>query len=547
MKKLLILFSGFVLSLFFIVNSANAETIIYEQLNESYTTNNSNYWSMVLTNYGSSLNLNGEHINDIALKGNFSYSSVGTGVLRAVICDTIDGIYCFSQNTTLSENQTFTDGDNFDFIFHFTSDYVPTHSAILIWVNFFKEGVIDTSVLTNWKGKDQNGVFHNVRNGSTWPSAFEPYIKIGKNIPFGNMSIDEPMNNSILVLDDTVTFSGDCSFNGTDQLKLLSTYDEKDIIGNTITGYDLDCVNHAWSVDISLSKSGSYYMSIYDKTESPNYGSSLNRGHSNSVSDYIVIRVQKNNPSWGLSLIYPDCELGRNCTNLQVGNWTFRFGYNIPNTFDVEDVFYELWAGCNDDYSECDENAIDTKYLDVVDPGGTNSYFDSETGDIEAVSGEFGNRYYFILLKDSSGVEQVRLYFNTLGVSSGGQSNLPPGQQDLGFWGNLARALLVPNPNELKKWTNDLTDSLKSKLPFGIFYTITDKFENSLNVNSSTYTVSVPINVAGLVNINAPVFGSNDVQTKFEDTMDWFRPWITWGLWISFLTYCWVRIRNIQL
>lgn len=373
--------------------------------------------------------------------------------------------------------------------------------------------------------------------GAGCATGIDPYVQIGTNLNFGNLTIDSPAGSAGT---GNITFSGKCPVVGGAELSLtLSDFNSSPISSDN---FDIDCASdHTWTGSIKVLQGLNSYaihdISCLDVNRPRDGGGYFGCF---GLSDGLKIQVETINgintaDGYLLKGIYPACPDNK-CDNLRSSDsWQFRFQYNIPETVSTADVNFALTQCTGGGFTDC-TTTLENTALSTLDPTNV-GWFDTVAGDITAAT----DWHYYIVSLEKSSVVKYQISFQTRkGDESVGF--LLPGDLSCGAFQWFCD-LFVPRNSEIANKADDFRLHVQQKIPFAIFYDIKDQFNTSFITTNTNTAFILPINsTAG--SINVPVFDTGD--THLQSGLGILRPWIIWSLWLSFISYLWVRIKGFR-
>lgn len=446
------------------------------------------------------------------------FRASGTGITDCVLNNGLTE-YTFPDNArTLSD--MFHSGDTkFNYFHAYTNDTCTDNNS---------------SVVTIF-GLDGSGSFE--RSGLFGDTlSFFPYMLLGENQVVGDLTIANPSPGSFIQIPST-SFNGTCPINGTNQLALINVASNNNSASES--DFTIDCTSHAWSTthDISL---GGQQFAIVDHSwlaDQPGIiAEGAPCGSTFCETAFVNFTGTAPNYEYNLAILYPQCTNGV-CDNLATtSNFPFRFSYSVPTDKQESDHFY-LEKDCDSGFLSCTE--VDFGTINNADPDG-NGFIDTGTGDAVIIS-DSTKRYYVVKIKSGSIVD-TSLVFTTKENTTTGQNPVLPKARCTGFFGPLCE-LFIPRGRVVNLLTDNIPSLLKTKVPFGYFYAVSDKLTN-VNSGETSLSVIVPIHIAN-TNISWHLIDSSD--SSYTHITDVLKPIITWALWLGLIFYVYVSIRDMNL
>lgn len=221
---------------------------------------------------------------------------------------------------------------------------------------------------------------------------------------------------------------------------------------------------------------------------------------------------------YNLQITYPMQDSYPNYNFLDnVGDFTipFKFLYSLPDQASSSDYKFVVYEFTDKEYTDLDSVLTDT-FLSTLDPDNNNVF--GWSYNLDATS----THYMVFALYDT--VNLTNKY--ALSISINSDELIMTTNQDLGFWGNLFKALFVPKITTLTKW-DTLKTTIGQKAPWGYITLIQDEFNDSEYSGSHLTT--------GMEGTDADdIFGS-------------FRSFFTTLMWLMFGTYLVLRIRHLVI
>jgi len=537
MKRLAIIFTLFVTSLFFIVYHAYAWSQ-YNHVDSGTVTHSGNNPAVVpYFTYDSTDFIGGDTFNRISLKIALTnsqpyvliYATQGVDIFED--CVTTDGTSNAQVVSATFDNALTTDADVQVQVLGFTqySNCAPggNHS-----VNY-------SLPVTIYGVADDLGSSIYVSIDGVSVDEFTPWFEFvdGSNM----LSIGTPSDGSSHDLGVT-TFSGECGDNGPGYALRPSGFDNAP---THVDDFDIECTDFTWSDDQEIYRGlNTYFIYSIDcldtSREIPGnpdhfYGCfGLANGTTRASS--AVTGIDATN-GYSLTLIYPKNNEPLGITNITAGTWTFRFRYSLPLGINSSDVDFTV-TNCDGDtgWSTCASTVVNgtVASIDTLNQG----LLDTDQIEVEA-----GVYHYFIATLDVDSAIKYQINFYTYGSTA--DDALPisdPGDRNCGKWDYICE-LLLPREDWLSYNQAITFDRAKTKIPFAIFYDIRDQFDASFNTNTQETAFVAPIHTTA-ANVNITLLDTSDPD--LQNSMDTFRPWIEWSLWLGFVSFLWFRVKNFR-
>lgn len=350
----------------------------------------------------------------------------------------------------------------------------------------------------------------------------DPYDLMGNDVPVGQITITDPADGQI-INSDAYTVSGTCPINGSNRLAIYG-----DDIAFGSQSFEFDCTAHAYSETFTFPHLGINAINVEDIANTS--------GLPNTYKKFVTVNNVSGNAGYGLTMIDPQCA-NNTCSNLEADNsWTFRIGYSLPNEDLRNQVTFEAYSCVGNFIDDCTViGGIDT--LDVVDAD-QNNYVDVTPIVVHSTV----VHYYKIVLGNDSLVKAGLNFTTIAGFGDGTIKKHDPGETDLGVLGNTLRYLFVPNQKVLRQFVTT-GDQLKTKIPFGYFYEVSDRLTN-VSATDPGLNLVVPIHLAGQDFSWTLIDSSNNQISNVTNIM---KPIITWVLWLGFIWYVYSRVRDKEL
>ena len=374
-----------------------------------------------------------------------------------------------------------------------------------------------------------------------WSEAFGTPFLPCKSTPTTppNLTIETPINGSYITAGIGTDILGDCPINGTG--RLLLTDAPFQARQQPDSSYNINCTNNIWSSSFKP-KTGDNLIFIVDKQAKIDNLVDLSNHQVFRNITYTGI----SNTGYSLSLVYPEQSASNIFEVKPSSAFPIRFRISIPDRKVIKDSDLLKPSYKIQEYSD---------YL-RQDPitGVSCPTFIGCTGYLGQQFGNDGNglvsgtinisdgstRYFRIYLYDGdgSGIKYL-LNFTIKGIEAPGSiDSIPPDEQDLGYWGNLARALFVPPSDAMGLELSDLQDNFQSRVPFSYFYQVKNNFIDVSTSTQSGYFINTTLAISspnGIQNIPFQFMNTGDPVNR--NIFDTFRPFISAGLWIAFAMY----------
>ncbi len=431
------------------------------------------------------------------------------------------GNYCAGTNSSPYVH-TYTDGDfqNDSLLVPFASfQNATTHSGNVFFSN-----------LTWYRTKKflyQTDLNNNNRVSWTFSGTnYYAYSKIVELRHDTGMEITTPTQNQAYsdLLDTTITVSGRCKTNGTNQLTLQSTY----VLPQQQP--TCDCVNGNFSCDYTFGSYGNASVCVIDKNDTTAYDcKSYTLTKANLQTSY------GNNPyftamPWSCDILGCRFPLASNAS------WAFEYSYdqditpysqynapfivrplNVPLNSTTTKLYvaeitnpYGICNNCTSSYQVIQTLSNTTlNNLTATSSGFMYGGFDISTS----------TRYFLVSLKSATSSTIYQKQYISLSYSA---AERPSGQPDF-------------------VWFQNTKDKLKGKLIFAQVFAFSDAlnaFLNSTATQGSPLTFTMKsMSANNQFNLDIPIFDfSNSVVVNFAQRM---RFLFIAGIWISFGFYLW--------
>jgi len=539
MKRLAIIFTLFVTSLFFVVYHAYAWSQ-YNHLDLDAQTHTGNNPAIVpYFNYYATDFVGNDTFNRISLKVAMTnsqpyvliYVTQGEDIFED--CVTTDGTSNQQVISATFENSLSTEGNIQVQILGFTqySNCAPggNHSQ-----NY-------SLPVTIYGVNDDLGssIYFSVDGVSV--DEFTPWFEFVN--AESSLTIGTPSDGSSVAI-GSYTFSGECPENGPGYALRYSGFSNAP---THIDDFDIECTDFVWSSSIDvLAGVNTYFIyksdcldtnrEIADGTDHFYGCFGMENGTTRASSSVIGIN---NTDGYLLSLIYPKNNEPNGITNIVAGDWRFRFKYNVPSGVPRSDVSLVINYCGAAGWETCATSILN----DTLDDLDTTGKLYVDTYDVDVEEGVY--RYYVATLEEDSNIKEM-ITFYTYGSTA--DDALPvtfPGDQvkNCGKYDLICEALVV-DPAFITN-IRDLTRyRLEGKFPFAIYYDIRDQFDARFVLTAEQHQAFVaPVHTtAG--NVNIPLFNTESVP--LQDAMDIFRPWLSWSLWLGCVGWVFSRIRTFK-
>jgi len=341
-----------------------------------------------------------------------------------------------------------------------------------------------------------------------------------------DVEITTPTQNQAYsnLLDTSITVSGNCKTNGTNQLTLQSSY----VLPQQQP--TCDCVNNTFSCDYNYGGYGNAQICVIDKTDTTAYDcKSYTLTKANLQTSYGTNPYFTAMP-WSCDILGCRFPLASNAS------WAFEYSYDQDITpysqYNAPFIVRPLNVPLNSTSTKLYVAEITNPY--VVCNNCTSSYQVIQTlsnttlNNLTATSSGFmyggfdistSTRYFLVSLKSATSTTIYQKQYISLSYSA---AERPSGQPDF-------------------VWFQNTKDKLKGKLIFAQVFAFSDALNAFLNSTSTqanplTFTMK-SMSANNQFNLDIPVFDfTNPTVLNFAQRM---RPLFIAGIWISFGFYLW--------